>query len=588
MKWETVAVVVVLTALSFFVFPSHTILQSDTQIYIPILEHLADPSVLTQDIVAVRPHVAFTLYDETALLLRRVTSLSFEQVLLGQQALYRALGILGLILMATSARLSWSLAYVVAAVMSLGANIMGPSVMVVEVEPVPRGFSLPFVLLSWGLLAHGRSTLAAACAAVALAFHPPTAIGYFCISGAILVVRRDWRAAAVLSSGPLLLLFSMWTHPASPETPSLLGVIPPELEAVQQMRASYNWVGLWAEKWLAWYLVVFLVASGAWFQVRMDLSRTVHAIAIALAASGMLSLFVSYLLLDRLKLAFAAQFQPARYLLFVVLVAMMLTTIAAGHAVLKRRYIEASVFFLLPLILASTEWDLGNLTFIRITSLVAIAVLLTAVVATHRYAAIGAAALFFVVPYAAGLKGPPVLHTPDLVQLSRWARDSTPKDAVFQFANVGRRLEPGVFRARALRAIFVDWKGGGQINFLPEFSRDWMDRWKRVNAPLTIDAYRQLGVDYVVFAVRNKPTGIQPVFENDSWAVYDARNLSTSARFGIEAWAPMRVTDSAADALAKRSASAMLRPSVNATASAALKVSPAAVVSRASTLKAAA
>ena len=54
----------------FFVFPGHTILQADTQIYIPILEHIADPTLLTNDIMAVRPHVSFTLYDEAALILR--------------------------------------------------------------------------------------------------------------------------------------------------------------------------------------------------------------------------------------------------------------------------------------------------------------------------------------------------------------------------------------------------------------------------------------------------------------------------------------------------------------------------------------
>src|SRR5437868_11038074 len=94
--WLTALAVLTLTALSFFVFPGHTILQSDTQIYIPILEHLADPSVLSKDIMASRPHVTFTIYDETALVLRGVTGLSFEHVLMAQQFVYRAIGILGL------------------------------------------------------------------------------------------------------------------------------------------------------------------------------------------------------------------------------------------------------------------------------------------------------------------------------------------------------------------------------------------------------------------------------------------------------------------------------------------------------------
>ena len=42
----TIVTATVLTAVSFWSFPGHTILQSDTQVYIPILQHLSDPSVL--------------------------------------------------------------------------------------------------------------------------------------------------------------------------------------------------------------------------------------------------------------------------------------------------------------------------------------------------------------------------------------------------------------------------------------------------------------------------------------------------------------------------------------------------------------
>ena len=63
----------------------------------------------------------------------------------------------------------------------------------------------------------------------------------------------------------------------------------------------------------------------------------------------------------------------------------------------------------------------------------------------------------------------------------------------------------------------------------------------------------------------------------------DSRNASTSRRDGAEACAPARVTEIAAAAFAKRSACAMGAPSASDTASAALNVSPAAVVSRTST-----
>src|SRR3954470_13668495 len=96
-KWVLGASALVLALVSFFYFPGHTILQSDTQVYLPILEHLWDPSVLTRDIIAINPHVSFTIYDEVAIALRSLTGVSFEGIILGQQLIYRTLGILGLL-----------------------------------------------------------------------------------------------------------------------------------------------------------------------------------------------------------------------------------------------------------------------------------------------------------------------------------------------------------------------------------------------------------------------------------------------------------------------------------------------------------
>src|SRR5712691_6810029 len=96
----TAALCVALALLTFFQFPGHTYLQQDSQIYVPILEHLRDPSVLRNDILVQHPHVAFTLYDEAARALRGVTGLGFREVLAMQQLATRALGIWGLMLMA--------------------------------------------------------------------------------------------------------------------------------------------------------------------------------------------------------------------------------------------------------------------------------------------------------------------------------------------------------------------------------------------------------------------------------------------------------------------------------------------------------
>src|SRR5438105_7255705 len=81
-----------ITLLNFFQFPGHTWLQSDTQIYMPILEHMSDASVLQKDLIAEHPHVAFTLYDETAIALRKITGLDFHHVLQSEQFVFRAAG----------------------------------------------------------------------------------------------------------------------------------------------------------------------------------------------------------------------------------------------------------------------------------------------------------------------------------------------------------------------------------------------------------------------------------------------------------------------------------------------------------------
>ena len=93
-------------------------------------------------------------------------------------------------------------------------------------------------------------------------------------------------------------------------------------------------------------------------------------------------------------------------------------------------------------------------------------------------------------------------------------------------------------------------------------------------------------VDYVVVEAKNGLSGRVPVYQNDGYVVYRTRtNSSTSARDGTEDWAPGRATEIAAAALAKRSAASIGLPSASATARPALKMSPAAVLSLASTGK---
>src|SRR5436305_6256088 len=130
----TAAFCLALAVLTYFQFPGHTWLQQDTQIYAPILENLRDHYVLRNDPLVAEPHLGFSLYDEIAGGLRRITGLGFHEVLAAQQIVTRALGIAGLFLLAESMGLGWCAAMFVAGVCSLGATIVGPSVLTVEYE----------------------------------------------------------------------------------------------------------------------------------------------------------------------------------------------------------------------------------------------------------------------------------------------------------------------------------------------------------------------------------------------------------------------------------------------------------------------
>jgi hypothetical protein len=585
--WSTALAVLALTALGFFYYPGHTILQSDTQIYIPILEHIEDPTVLRNDIMAVRPHVSFTLYDEAALLLRRISGLSFEQVLLGQQFVYRAIGVLGIYLFVAAAGMGPAMAWLATAVLSLGANIMGPAVLLVEYEPVPRGFALPFVIFSFAMAARAQWRWAAAAAAIGFVFHPPTAFAYSALLGLVLLWRKEFAAFGLLASGALLIVLTILAQPSPLESAPLSGVIDPNLEALQRLRASYNWVSMWAGKWMWFYIVLWIAGLAAWWRTRPAFTRETSVFLFALPAVGLISVPLSYLLLEQKKWVLMPQFQPGRYLLFVTLFAMILGCIAAVKAAERRRFFEAFVFFAVPLIATGAEWDTEKLSVLRLALICSLALLVTmaAILRSHTWLVVLAGLIPFVAfPEIGGIRNFPAIHSEDLDDLAKWAREKTPQDAVFQFADVGRGLEPGIFRARAARAIYADWKAGGQVNFLKTFSGIWAERWNIVSKQQPVDVYVRLGIDYVVFRSAHRQPGRTPAFQNEGWVVYDLRKTSTSARAGMEACAPTRVTESAAAAFANRNASASGRSSVNATARAALNVSPAAVVSRASTL----
>jgi len=329
---------------SFFLFPGHTWLQQDSQIWTSMLEHLRDPSVLRNDILVQQPHVSFTLYDEAAIALRSITGLGFRDVLALQQIAFRALGIWGLILMATAAGLELGPAVLVAALCSLGAAIAGPAVLTVEYEPTPRAFALPLVLLAIGLTANRRYLTAGIAAACAFLYHPPTTLGFLAIFAVVTFRRREWRAWIPLALAGALLTFSA-AHQDGAAAQPFWGRIGAPQEQLQRLRASYIWISAWPGRYLIHHLLLALALAAAWLRIRRHIPAELRAFVLGLPLLGLASMPMSWLLLERAQWVLMPQLQPMRMLLFLALTMQFLAAVAGVYAALAKSWWEAVAWF---------------------------------------------------------------------------------------------------------------------------------------------------------------------------------------------------------------------------------------------------
>lgn len=521
--------VLLLTFAGYFLFPGHTYLLSDTQIYIPMFDHLRDSSLFTRDIMALRPHLSYTIYDETALLLVRITRLSFETVLQAEQILFRALGIAGLVLIALRILKDSWLAWCAAAIVTLGATLVGPAVLVFEYEPVPRGFAVCLLLLAMGLVAHGRDRAAGIAAGFALLYHPPTAAPFWIV--AALLIRRRALLLPLLPAAAILLILAKMQAGVT-ESPAMFRKLDWFQESLQQMRASYNFVSMWATRNFNDYAAECVVAALAIWRLHASLTRELRALLIGLPLIGVLCVPLSWMLLENMHWALIPQWQPARAVLFLTLIAMLAAAVCGLRAAAERRWIEAVVWLAAAyfgpikhaVIGRPWNWQMLEL-FAGFAIVTTLAVWLAS--RTRGVTLVAAALLPFVAIPASGLvRNYRQIETPELNQVAAWARANTPVPSLFLFPDSGTGLEPGIFRVRAQRALYTDWKSGGQVNYFPLFTTDWWTRWIETNAgrwnlkladfPVLADR----SIDYVVLQTEHAVPGVPEVFRNTKYVVY--------------------------------------------------------------------
>jgi hypothetical protein len=302
-------------------------------------------------------------------------------------------------------------------------------------------------------------------------------------------------------------------QPGVSEGQPLFGRIDPELERLQRLRAPYNWVSTWAAAWAPWYVFLWAVSLVAYRRVRQAAPQDLRFFLVGLPLLGILTIPASYILIERLKWIAGPQVQPARGLVFVTVIAAFLAAVAGVRAAAGRRLVESGLWFaLVYFIPAGVSWT-GVLIAIPLAAVAVFAC------ASRAAWAVAVLAPFFVMPGPNHPEPPPELR-----EVAQWARASTPADSMFLFPDAGKSLDPGIFRARALRSVYVDWKGGGQVNFLRRFAREWWDRWQRTGAGRFkiwhLPAYRRWGIDYFVLKHANRLPDRTPVFENSRYAVY--------------------------------------------------------------------
>ena len=338
----------VFTLLTYFQFPGHTWLQQDSQIYVAILEHLDHPATLSRDLLCVHPHVKWTAFDEVARAIHAATSLSYHFIFDGQMLVFRFLGLMGVFMLAGSAGLNRLGAIFVAFVFGLGMSVGGPEILTLEYEGVPRGYALMLILAALGYGAYRRWKVSVAFAAVALLYHVPTTAPYWlAVAVYALALQRPKAlrlALAAFSSACCVLLVLAAFQAGEHESQPLFSVLPADLIPLLRYRGAYNWVDLWKPVWLWQYLLLGVFATGAWLRIHREITKELSALSATLLLYGMLSVPLSWLVLNRMSWSMMPQFQPARAVIFVCIFAVTLGGAAAWWAVRRGRWLEGAAW----------------------------------------------------------------------------------------------------------------------------------------------------------------------------------------------------------------------------------------------------
>jgi hypothetical protein len=477
--------VFVLTVWFQFAFcPGHSYTQHEGQIFVPQLERLDSPGLLSRDLVATHPNLTLTVFDEVAVFLHRTLHTDWPGALASQQVVSRTAGLVGIWLLAGACGLSgwWPL------LVAVGAGFVGalPGIAIApfSLEASPLSLAFGFVLLAAGLFAREKPLLTGFSGGLALIYNPFIAAVFWFVLLVAFLFDRTLRhfirpTFTVLAVFLLLLANFAQLQPAGADTRGLFERLPPAIESVQRLRIPELWITNWQGRDLFFYLALSLVIAWSGARLWKTLAPSLRWLLLGLPAIGLLGIPLTELLLDLLHLRAGVLMKPAQTLLFTALPGAVICTLAARTCQRTERWLFLSA----PLLVLVAAWS----------------------------------------PTSAARRDS---HTQSAAD---WARDNTWGASVFLFPDAGKDAAPGQFRAESNRAVWVDWQTGTLSDASDQFADEWHRRWKDTmlegSSPAKIRRLLTLPIDYYVLNPQHALTGGKPVYSDRNWLIYDATDL---------------------------------------------------------------
>jgi hypothetical protein len=526
--WGSVAL---LTGLGYFMFPGHTYLQADTQLYVPMMERIDNPVLFSADPLVTSPRLVLTAFDELAITMRNYAGLDFEHGLKVQQVVFRACAAAGLLLLALHLGLSPPGAFFVAGAVILNAGGLG--IGITEPEPVARSFAFGLLLLAVGLATGGRSLEAGIAGAAGFLIHPTTMAPFFAVA-VFVVLRRAARPVLLVPILPaaVVLLLSMHSQAGGTGQFDFFRRLDSFQEDLQRRFMAVCFVSEWDTKRVLDCLFECAVVAAGFWRLRGRLRPSLREWLWGLAVISVLSVPFSWIVLDQMHLAIVAPWDPRRALVFITLLASFLSATCGIFAAQEGLLWQTPLWFAIALALPVKErlvtWFVNPWLIVLVVALVGASTACGLLARRTRGATLVAAGILpFVAFSASGLVGPPApLDSPALRQLAEWAQATTDETAVFLFADDGNYGGSGPFRARALRSIYVDYESRSLVTYFPGVAALWAQRWRDTHQGhwlVGASDFQQLAewrIDFVVLRKEHAIPTKKPEFTNSQYVAY--------------------------------------------------------------------